>query len=36
MSLDETARIIDLQRRISDRLAELGYADTYYRVKVSI
>lgn len=27
MSLDETARIVELQRRISDRLAELGYAD---------
>jgi hypothetical protein len=28
MSLDETERIIELQHRISIRLAELGYADT--------
>ena len=28
MDLDETARILDLQNRISIRLAELGYADT--------
>ena len=28
MSVDETARIIDPQQRISKRLAELGYADT--------
>ena len=28
MGLDETSRILDLQNRISIRLAELGYADT--------
>ena len=27
MDVDETARILDLQNRISIRLAELGYAD---------
>jgi predicted component of type VI protein secretion system len=28
MSVQETAQIVELQQRISQRLAELGYADT--------
>jgi hypothetical protein len=35
MSLDETARIVDLQRRISARLAELGYADVESAARIS-
>ena len=35
MSVDETARIIDPQQRISKRLAELGYADAASANRIS-